>query len=131
MTTMKLHGEDINLSLLDRDSLVELKDRLMESSVSIGIQLDKAKADVHIIGEYADPDWYQRATAAKKITGFQLQLVDRELARRRQRAKAGRPFAEYFIEAARSVLTQDALDTVFTYARELQETAVKEEAKAT
>jgi hypothetical protein len=128
MATIKLRGDTINLSLLDRDSLVELKDRLGESLVSIGLQLDKAKADVHVLGEYADPDWYRRATAAKKITGFQIQLVDRELARRRQQAKAARPFGEYFIEAARAVLTDDALESVFGYAKVLMEEAGAETA---
>ena len=58
------------LKSLDMDGLLELKMAVDEDLAQVSCQLDLAKAKASSTGQYSDPDWFSRATMAKRIKGL-------------------------------------------------------------
>lgn len=58
-----------------KDELLDVDDR----RAAIKGQLDKAKAEQWTTGEYADPDWFRRATGAVRHLGVERRDLEREI----------------------------------------------------
>lgn len=96
-TTMK----DMTLQQLEeRLEVVELE------SATIKAKLAKARADKHITGQWADPDWYRRADTRRRFLGIEHQQLNREIAARKRQAKAARngSIERAFVGAAKAAL---------------------------
>lgn len=76
-----------SLDDVSREQLQEWKLFVEESTRSIKSQLEGARAGVRD-GEYADRDWYHRATMAFRIRGGQLQRINLQLGKIREQRKA-------------------------------------------
>jgi hypothetical protein len=63
--------------------LLDLKTVVDDDIGHIAAQLSQARADRLTNGEYADPQWYHRATTAKRIKGQLSQRIQNEIRRRK------------------------------------------------
>lgn len=63
----------------ERLSIIDEMEELNETSASIKDQIAKAKDVRATTGEYADPDWFRRATFALRATGRDLQGLQSRL----------------------------------------------------
>jgi|JI10StandDraft_1071094.scaffolds.fasta_scaffold273698_1 hypothetical protein len=77
------YDEEIDLSKLSREELLELRVKLDKENDSIKMQIEAAEAKARQTNEYADNKWYQSAKTAKKIHGRQTQAVALELSKRK------------------------------------------------
>lgn len=94
-----------------------------EVIAAIRAKLEKARAEVHLSGEYADPDWYRRAKAALRFKGIEHQRLLREAAalRRQEKRHRAKEFGEAFIDAARRRLDPEVFSDLLDEAREVSE----------
>lgn len=79
----------------DRTSLTtrldQLNDELAdidERRAAIKGQIEKAQADHHATGEFADPDWFRRAKGALRHLGVERAEVCREIGETNRRLRA-------------------------------------------
>ncbi len=112
---IKRNGQNIDLDGLTRVELLELKLDLGQDINSIKSQVERARVNLIKRGEYADPDWYQRALTACKIKQNQVQRIQIELGKRK-RNQTGK-FENAFIDLARQLLHQDTFDLLMDQAR--------------
>lgn len=69
------------------EELIALLELVNEDTTSITIQIETAKAELKTSGVYADPEWYQKATAARKIKGQLSQRIQHEITRKKKARK--------------------------------------------
>ncbi|MBN1326244.1 hypothetical protein JW977_04700 [Candidatus Falkowbacteria bacterium] len=106
---MKINDEMISNAA--DEELTTLLENVNEDIAIITIQLDKAKVDLKVTGLRADPEWFQKASAAKKIKGQLSQRIQNELSRRKKvRREKNRQQSEK--EGVRSLLR--AINLVLT-----------------
>jgi chromosome segregation ATPase len=74
------------MTSVDREALMkrvsELSDEIEDIDArraQIKGQLEKAQAEVHITGQYADPDWFRRAKGALRHLGVERAQACRDL----------------------------------------------------
>lgn len=73
-----------DLSTLDEQDLLDLKTFVDEDILQISSQLLRAKQELAINGNYGDPNWFRRATFAKKSKGQLSQRIQNEISRQRR-----------------------------------------------
>jgi len=106
--------------------LIALKELVDEDITHIKNKLDVVKTELITKKIYANPDWYRRATAAKRIKGQLSQCLQNEIAQRKRERKArDRELNEkdrigYLLEAMKQVLTPEQVEKVLDMWRQLR-----------
>jgi hypothetical protein len=65
---------------MSREELLACKATLEDEMASIRNQLDHARVQRQLTGQYADADWYRRASAALRLKGRDAQRIQIRLA---------------------------------------------------
>lgn len=91
-------------------------DQLNDELTTINIQLERARAHQKMTGEYADPDWYQRASAARRIKARDVQLLQRQLAEAKR--NRNQSTADRFVTIARRELDPDTFNRILEEAND-------------
>lgn len=115
-------------SCTTQDRALALKIELDANIAQVTTQIDEARARAAAEGEYADRDWYHRASYAKKRLGRlsqTLQLKIRELKGRREH-----DVTRYFVDAARRRLQPDVFHDLMTEALDMRALDRPEKARA-
>jgi hypothetical protein len=97
-----------------------LMHRLADEIIEINAQINDAKGHAAEYGEYSDAVWYRKAETAKAFKDRFRQKLGAELKRRR---KKRRPFADWFVEAAKKLLPRETVDDLFDEAKRLRSEA--------
>jgi hypothetical protein len=92
---------------------------LRRAIIEIESQLDAARAQVKQGGEYADPDWYHRATYAVKTKKQMYQRLQDELGviKRKEKGTKGRVLGNCFIDVARRRLDEEVFSSILVEAQ--------------
>src|SRR3990167_4130630 len=121
-------------------SYEELMERLAQenaSLVDLKNQLGTARARQHSTGEYADSDWYSRCDAARRHHGWQAQMIQIRLAKRRRdraseelrrhtengdlsrarRKQRTETFERVFLQNAEAILPHDVFEAILKATR--------------
>ncbi len=114
-------GVEHKLDEMTADELTELEMLLMDDITGIKDSIDNARTKLIRDGQYADPDWYRRVQTARRIKARQLEMVKR--ARKAASRKPGRSLAEFFMDAARLVLNEQAFEAVYVEAEAMRNAA--------
>ncbi len=107
---------------MTRDELLSCKASIEDEMASIRAQLEEARAHRVRTNQFADPDWYRRATAALRLKGRQCVRVQNRLSEMREAQKRSniskQPTEhECFIRAARRLLSEEMYDRIWRDAR--------------
>lgn len=102
--------------------LLDLKSSIDYDIVGISSQLENARANVHSSGEYADPNWYMRATIAKRLKGQASQAIQNELGRRRKAKGPNQDFTNALLEAMDKLLTPEMKSEILEFAKSKRQT---------
>ena len=86
-THVRYDGKNYQVATLSNDELLDLKVALNTEIAVIKMQLDTAKTQRLVNGEFADPAWWRSASNAKTIKTMDVQAVDRELSKRKKERK--------------------------------------------
>lgn len=113
----------------ERDELATQVERLNdelseidERRAAIKGQIEKAQAEQHITGQYADADWFRRAKGALRHLGVERADVCRELGdgNRRLRALNASLNQNLFREAVIDVVGPDAFERIVARHQQLR-----------
>lgn len=109
-------------TVMDNMTLQQLEERCKEvelESASIKAKLAKARAEKHISGKWADPDWYRRADTRSRFLGVEHQHLTREIAARKRQAKAASngSIERAFVGAAKAALPTEKFNLIMEVAR--------------
>lgn len=113
---MMIEGLDISLESLE--SLEEMRTQVEFDVLNIKNQLAVAKSRAFEEGVYAPSDWFNRATHALRIKGFQHQCLLREIAKRKKEQAAEvsddaeRAFNKAFVATAKQWLSPHLFNTI-------------------
>ena len=111
MTTIstKTHGE-LDLSRMSREELLSVKATLSAELQFINGQIEDARSRFQETGERADPDWYRRASWARRWHIRHIHAIDVVLphAPREPRPPSdkARDVANLFVDVARATLDE-------------------------
>lgn len=89
---------------------------LLEDMASIRYQLEAAKSNAAMDGEYADADWFRKATYALRMKGAQQQAISIEVGRRKRLAQSA--LETWFVRIAREILEEDLFEEIMDEAKE-------------
>ena len=108
-----------DLNTLTLPELEARRDELEESIAALKSKLSSVRARHHATGEYADPDWYHRATTRLRFTGVEHQRVTRRIAamKREQRQAQAAKVERAFVDIARERLDPIIFDTLMAKAQ--------------
>ncbi len=83
-------------------------------------KLDKVRADLHITGEWVDPDWYRRTKSRVRHLGVEHQVILRILAERKraERLASASTLQAAFMTAARKMLSGPAYMAILETAQD-------------
>ena len=122
MATLKCGYVRLDLDSTPVEELQEWHDKLDAETNKIRADVAMAKARVHTEGEYADPDWYQRATLALKMKNKQVETLRGAIGRRKKeeaRASRGRPSrAECFLAVCQESLDEGVFEKLMFLAEQ-------------
>jgi hypothetical protein len=96
---IKIDGEVVDVRKATKLEVIALRNRLNGEIAEIAAQIDAAKARAQATGEYADPEWFRRAVAAKRYKGADVQRANQALSLIKERDT--RRFESVFIDVAR------------------------------
>lgn len=82
--TIELLGDMVDVRQASKERLEDIKVQLEADMASIKNQIDFAKSGARV-GEYADPEWFARVNAARRHKGRQINLINAELKKRKDR----------------------------------------------
>lgn len=84
----------------------------------IKAKLEQVRAHRHLTGEYADPDWYRRATSRARFLGVEHQRITRAIAEQRRTHGRARTqtVAAAFVSIAKDRLSSLEFDTIMAKA---------------
>jgi Tat protein secretion system quality control protein TatD with DNase activity len=108
-----------NLQQLPLDELIAESDRVIARLTETKRQLDEAKAYRLTTGEYADPDWYSRATHAARLQGRLHQTLLQVIAEKKSELRAKKTEEKNtsdnaaFVAAARQLLTPEQYQAIW------------------
>lgn len=96
------------------------RDVVEEEIAALKAKLENVRAKRHSTGEWADPDWYRRATARLRFTGLEHQRLTRDIAKikREQRQIQVAAVERAFVGVARDRLDPIEFDTIMAKARQ-------------
>jgi len=89
---------------------------LLEDMASIRYQLEAAKSNAAMDGEYADADWFRKATYALRMKGAQQQAISIEVGRRKRLAQSA--LETWFVRIAREILEEDLFEEIMDEAKD-------------
>jgi hypothetical protein len=89
---------------------------LLEDMASIRYQLEAAKSNAAMDGEYADADWFRKATYALRMKGAQQQAISIEVGRRKRMTQSR--LETWFVRIAREILEEDLFDEIMDEAKD-------------
>jgi len=89
---------------------------LLEDMASIRYQLEAAKSNAATDGEYADADWFRKATYALRMKGAQQQAISIEVGRRKRMTQSR--LETWFVRIAREILEEDLFDEIMDEAKD-------------
>lgn len=95
---------------------------LLEDMASIRYQLEAAKSNAAMDGEYADADWFRKATYALRMKGAQQQAISIEVGRRKRLIQS--TLETWFVRVARQILEEDLFEEIMDEAKHLTQTNV-------
>ncbi len=95
-------------------SLEQQNDALLEKIAALKLQLDTAKGKAWTSGEYSDPDWFNRANYALRMTQREHQQVQRDIGEKNRRVGA---VEQRFMDVARRRLDPDLFHSLMDEAR--------------
>ena len=84
-SALLLENYEVDVNSLSRQDLMAERLRLQADILEIQTQLDHAKVNLIKTGEYADPDWYQKATYARRKKGQQIEQIQIRMAEMRHK----------------------------------------------
>jgi len=99
---------DIDVNALTKEQVLELLPQVTVEMDSIRQQIDAARVKARTTGEYADPDWYQRAQCALRARGRFHQRLQFRLSALKQTQSKG--LDGYFVDAARELLPREQFE---------------------
>lgn len=105
----EIHDE-AELSTLSRAELVALKEKIDKDIALIDGQLMEARNKVRSSGEYADGDWYRRATIARRLKGQESQRIQRWIGEKNKGRRF--TFEQEFVSAAQRLLTGETFAAI-------------------
>lgn len=114
---VRINGEDVNLSALNKHELMQLKHRMEDENDSIRDQLRRAEAHQKSTGEYADPNWYWSAVRAYKYRTRTVQAIQIELSKRKVADRSRVP--DNFMDIARLRLAPELFQELLREAQEV------------
>ena len=88
---------------------------LLEDMASIRYQLEAAKSNAAMDGEYADADWFRKATYALRMKGAQQQAISIEVGRRKRLNQS--TLETWFVRHARQILDEDLFEEIMDEAK--------------
>lgn len=96
----------INVAHMTTEALEARFSNLLLELAKINTQVDRAKSNAAATGNYSDRDWFQRASAARRLHGVEQQLIQAELGKRRkaERRAINNRIEGRFIEVAKRKL---------------------------
>jgi hypothetical protein len=89
---------------------------LLEDMASIRYQLESAKSAAALENEYADADWFRKATYALRMKGAQQQAISIEVGRRKRLAQS--TLETWFVRIAREILEEDLFEEIMDEAKD-------------
>ncbi len=108
------------------EELGELQMLVNTDIAIIGSQLLEAKALVHTKKEYSDPEWFAKATRAKKFKGQLSQGIQMELGRRKKENQQKNnleqqtSFANCLLKAMDDFLSPEVKSTIIEKAQKIE-----------
>lgn len=95
------------------------RDQLEEEIAGLKSKLENVRAKRHATGEYADPDWYRRATTRLRFTTLEYERLVRKIAetKRAQRKAHAATVERAFVGIAKERLSQIEFDTIMAKAQ--------------
>jgi chromosome segregation ATPase len=95
------------------------RDELEEQIAALKAKLEQVRARRHTTGEWADPDWYRRATTRLRFTGVEHQRLNRQIAeaKREQRRARATTTDQAFVAVAREMLGLVTFERIMAAAR--------------
>jgi len=122
-----LHYDKAGITEVDIDNCEDyeqiMKWKLMVDDDLAGVkqQLEDARTSVHRGGEYADPEWYHRATFAKTSLGRLSQRIGARMSinkkKNRATTDAGSELLQLFKDECKSVLPPEIYTQIWTRAQ--------------
>lgn len=119
------------LDTMGREELLRKKLDAETRLADIKGQIEKAEAEFHLTGKYADPDWYRRAKGAKRYAAIDLHEINTRLSELRKVEKAANvqrhavavktkhvAFLHAFYRAAKAELTPEVFEALIELAHE-------------
>jgi hypothetical protein len=94
-----------DLDLMSRYKLIDLKLQIDSELADIKRQIQAAKTRLATTGEYSNPEWFARISAARQIKGYQSQLLQSKIAKKSKVRSVG--VGQIFMEIAQRELPQD------------------------
>ena len=114
---VRIDGQDVNLNVLTKYDLMQLKHRMEDENDSIRDQLRRAEAHQKSTGEYADPNWYWSAVRAYKYRTRTVQAIQIELSKRKVADRTRVP--DSFMDIARLRLAPELFQELLHEAQEV------------
>lgn len=114
---VRIDGQDVNLGVLTKYDLMQLKHRMEDENDSIRDQLRRAEAHQKSTGEYADPNWYWSAVRAYKYRTRTVQAIQIELSKRKVADRTRVP--DSFMDIARLRLAPELFQDLLREAQEV------------
>lgn len=105
---VRVNNQSIDTDGLSYEEAQKLLLRLDEGVANIEEQIRRAAAKTYETGNYADPDWFNKATFARKALQRSRQALQVEVGQKRKKAKhSEKTFSEHFVDVARERLDED------------------------
>jgi hypothetical protein len=114
-----------NYKDLTTQELLDWKLKIENEMDHIKSRLDQARSEAAVNGVYADPGWYRRAEASKRILGRQSQQIQLEI--RRRKVAGAQSDERLFIDAAKRRLDEDVYEAIWDEVREVRALAADAE----
>lgn len=104
------------------EELQKLKTTIEANLVNVKQQIDKASGEAIADGNYADPDWWARVNACKRVLGYLHQRIlvkQREFKFNKKDAREN-DIDRLFKEAAKEILPPDMFYKILSAAHEMK-----------
>lgn len=120
---------------IERLSTEQIERRVADLTYNVGQiknQIEQAKLDAKLNGNYSDPDWFQRANHAARMLGREHQMLLLELAKRKKstRRQFNTRLERAFMDTARLRLDPDLFRSILDEAYEIADTSTNGESNA-
>lgn len=124
-----MHGTKYNLTMLIDQELTDLRTKIQIDRARITDWIKRASMKAKRTGVYTTPDKYADMNLLGELRKQQMQCVQDELHARGKinHKKKQDTFGYYFIEAARSILSEDGFNAIKNAAKALAESSQQEE----